>query len=181
LSEMKRVVEDNFDCKDVDCDFNISEGKILSQVIHFATVKNVDLIITGKKSDSVKSSILATQLANKAPCSVLIIPKDCNCEITNVFTAIDFSGHSHRALETALEIKELSAATLKCLHVYKVPIGYAKAVRDKVLNVKGSLLVLGSRGRGSVTSELILTAKTPVFAVKEKGENLNLLKALFDH
>ena len=69
----------------------------------------------------------------------------------------------------------------------KVDHNIARAIRDFLWMHKSDLLIVGARGRsaaaavllGSVTENLMRITNIPLLAVKRKGENMNLLKALF--
>lgn len=71
--------------------------------------------------------------------------------------------------------------------IIKVDHNAARAIRDFLWQHKIDLLIVGARGRtaaaavllGSVTENLIRMTNIPLLAVKRKGENMNLLKALF--
>lgn len=71
----------------------------------------------------------------------------------------------------------------------KVDHNVARAIRDFLWRNKIDLLIVGARGRtaaaavllGSVTENLIRMTNVPLLAIKRKGENMNLLKALFKH
>lgn len=71
----------------------------------------------------------------------------------------------------------------------KVGHNTARAIRDFLRMHKIDLIVVGARGRsaaaavllGSVTENLIRITNIPLLAVKRKGENMNLLKAIFEN
>jgi nucleotide-binding universal stress UspA family protein len=204
----------------------------LEQILQHAKTKDVDLIILGNDKSLTSNSILAPQVANKAPCSVLSVPYEAKPKITKVVAGIDFSQHSKRALQMAIDLKSMAKASIECVHAYKAPKGYAQAeleydeimklmkanaidefsnflssiegadsaisceyvpetdavggVRETLEDTDADLLILGTRGRssaarfilGSVTEELLLSASVPIFAVKAKGENMDVLHAL---
>jgi len=69
----------------------------------------------------------------------------------------------------------------------RVERNIAKAIREFLWEHKTDLIIVGARGRtaaaavmlGSVTENLIRITNTPLLAVKRKGANMSLLKALF--
>lgn len=70
--------------------------------------------------------------------------------------------------------------------VIKAERNPAVGIRDFIWKHKTDLIIVGARGRtsaaatllGSVTENLIRMTNTPILAVKRKGENMNLLRAL---
>lgn len=75
---------------------------------------------------------------------------------------------------------------INIISVIKVEHNIAGAIRDFLWEHKIDLIVVGARGRsaaavllGSVTENLMRITNIPLLAVKRKGENMNLLKALF--
>lgn len=102
------------------------EGNPLETVLRWSKVKNVDLIILGRKQTLEGSGSLAKRIAHKSPCSVLFlteIPEPIQLE--RIMVPIDFSSHSVLSLECAQEIAG-APQNIKCFHIYEVPAGYTK-------------------------------------------------------
>jgi nucleotide-binding universal stress UspA family protein len=103
------------------------EGDRLEEILRFIKENDVDLMLLSKKLDRGDGGILAEKLARKAPCSVLIIPRDQEPRITRILVALDFSEYSSDALEKAVKIASACGINeLDCLHVYGVPTGYSR-------------------------------------------------------
>jgi len=124
--DMKRMVDENFTNKtDVEYDCLVEEGNRKEKILHLSVVKNVDLIILGT-SRSMKGSLLSTQLAHKAPCSVLSVPYNTKANVTKIAVASDYSECAERAVELAVSCSSYSQIPIVNIHAYDVPIGYAK-------------------------------------------------------
>lgn len=82
-----------------------------------------------------------------------------------------------------IDLKGLSAIPLFALNRNS-----AAAIQETAQRDRFDLLVVGTRGRGtgaaalmgSVTERLLWTTEVPLLAVKKKGANMNLLKALLE-
>ncbi|MGE4158015.1 MAG: universal stress protein [Planctomycetota bacterium] len=234
--DMKVLVERNFgeNLSQMECSYKAMEGQLVAEVLRYASIKDVDLILSGTSREAERSSTITTSLARKASCPVLSVPYGHKPSIKTLGCPMDFSRHSERAFATALELANQGRARLVCIHAYDVPRNFAKARKSheefaaimkahaqhefgklmstfhcdpsqvtceyvlnghppaaihEVLNRTGiDMLVIGSRGHGAVASmvlgsvaeEILLTAKIPVMAVKEKGDNASFLKLFFN-
>jgi nucleotide-binding universal stress UspA family protein len=106
--------------------YEIKEGYPLNEILHLSKQKNIDLIIIGKKGGPM-SGTLAEKVARKAPCSTLIIPVGSVPKLTNILVSVDFSENSIDAMDVAIAFASAHGeASVHCLHVYNVPIGYYK-------------------------------------------------------
>lgn len=210
------------------------EGNPMETVLKWARVKDVDLIIMGRKREKRGSGSLSKGTAQKSPCSVLFVSEDYEDKnFDHLMVPIDFSSYSVLSLEVAQGMTN-DPDTIKCYHIYEVPAGYTKTGktfqefseimlqnakkdyqsfikkhglpayecifiqksdrnRAKILmkaakNDGVDFIIIGSRGRtnsaslliGSVAEKLIsLNNKIPMLVLKEKGENMRFLEALF--
>lgn len=102
------------------------EGGTLDKILRWSKVKDVDLIIMGRKHDLEGSGTLAKRVALRSSCSVLFLPEDMKAEsFEKLFVPIDFSSYSVLALDYAKEINQ-DPSNIKCFHLYEVPQGYSK-------------------------------------------------------
>lgn len=103
--------------KNIDFHFEISEGHTLTEILRKAKLKDIDLLITGRRLKIAGGSKLPEKLARKAPCSVLVVPEDAHIRLQKLFVPIDFSEQSKLALESAYEMsKSIKGATLIAFH-----------------------------------------------------------------
>jgi nucleotide-binding universal stress UspA family protein len=102
------------------------EGGTLDKILRWSKVKDVDLIVMGRKHDLDGSGTLAKRIALRSSCSVLFLPEYMKAEtFKRLFVPIDFSSYSVLALDYAKEISE-QTEDVKCYHLYEVPQGYTK-------------------------------------------------------
>jgi nucleotide-binding universal stress UspA family protein len=125
---MARLVEEHFKgCGDVDVAHEIAEGPKLAELLRLIKNKDIDLVLTGRQVDDTAACALAEKLARKATCSVLVCPDDSEPKIARILVPIDFAEPSEDAVDVAVAFASASGtATITCLHIYDVPIGYGK-------------------------------------------------------
>jgi nucleotide-binding universal stress UspA family protein len=112
--------------EEVGFEVEAKEGDPLETMLRWSKVKNVDLIIMGRKNNYKGSGSLAKKAAHKSPCSVLFFTESqINQKITQLMVPIDFSSYSLLSLHAALEIAK-DPRSIKCYHLYDVPSGYSK-------------------------------------------------------
>ncbi len=90
---------------DIECKVEVIEGKPYEKLIHWTQVKEVDLLVVGKKSVSEGSGITARRVARSTRCNVLFVPSDAALKTKNIIVPLDFSIHSRHALQFALDIQ----------------------------------------------------------------------------
>src|SRR5690606_15257134 len=101
------------------------EGGTMDKILRWSKVKDVDLIIMGRKHDLEGSGTLAKRTALRSSCSVLFLPEYMKEEtFKKLFVPVDFSSYSALALDYAREFSE-QAEDIQCYHLYEVPQGYS--------------------------------------------------------
>jgi nucleotide-binding universal stress UspA family protein len=102
---------------------DVMEGSEIPELLRVIRREDIDLVLVARKADSRKRGLLAEKLARKAPCSVFIVPAGFLPDIQNILVPLDFSDHSHDALEVALAFARAGGLSeITCLHVYSLPI-----------------------------------------------------------
>lgn len=102
----------------IDVTHEVLEGSQLDMLLQHIRLKNIDLVIVGRKSWEHTSGHIAEKVARKAPCSVLIIPEGRDLIVENILVGSDFSPHSKEAMDIALAFAQGSASSkIACLHV----------------------------------------------------------------
>ncbi len=126
--EMKRKVEKHFpEYLSYEVHFEAVEGSPKKELLHRTHVKNIDLVIVGRKKQSHGSGIIPRQLARKIPCSILFVPDNVSFSLRKILVPVDFSPYSEMAADTATQIAKVdNDVELIFQHVYKVPYGYYK-------------------------------------------------------
>ncbi len=105
----------------------IQEGQMLDEILKQVRINGIDLVIYGMAKDDARSKNMATKLARKAACSVLVMPEGRVLSLENPAVAVDFSEYSADATDAALAfIKASGKSNLGVIHVYQVPIGFHK-------------------------------------------------------
>jgi nucleotide-binding universal stress UspA family protein len=117
---------------DYDVDFQIIEGSPRKELARWAHIKNIDLLIVGRKNITHGKGIVPQQLARKLGCSILFVPEKVNYRLGEIMVANDFSEYARSALNTALlfthtdpDIKIISN------HVYSLPQGYYRTGKSE--------------------------------------------------
>ncbi|MFD2034478.1 universal stress protein [Belliella marina] len=127
-AEIKSLIkaEKNLDSS-LDTEIIVLEGSPMETFLRSAKIKDVDLIIMGRKDDLPGSGSLSKSLAQKAPCSVLFLTEKGPVAVPKkVMVPMDFSEHSHISFEFAEKLNIDLNAEIVGMHLYEVPTGYYK-------------------------------------------------------
>lgn len=126
-SEINTLIAASNFPKNIEIEIVVEEGNPMSTVLRWAKIKDVDLLIMGRKKELPGSGSLAKSLAQKAPCSVMFIPEQVDIKIPNkILVPMDFSAHSNFTVQFAEKAAEEFGANIYGLHLYEVPSGYYK-------------------------------------------------------
>lgn len=114
--------------EDIETEVFVEEGSHpLDTFLRWAKIKDVDLIIMGRKDVLVGNGILADGVAKKAPCSVLLVQEKRPIKFPKkILIPTDFSSHNHMIYEFGEVIADELDAELVPMHIYEVPHGYSK-------------------------------------------------------
>ena len=121
---MHESIKNIFDSIKCDFHFDVLEGDPTHQVIHWAQVKDIDLIILGKKQYHIGKGITSRNIVNIVHCSALFVTANSKIEPKSILLPTDFSKASHLAFQKAVKIASMVKATLTCLHTYEDPTGF---------------------------------------------------------
>lgn len=108
----------------VEVSIEVLEGNAEDKIIRWSDIKEIDLIVLGKKNKLKGSGLLSNRLAKVAHCSILTVPEEAPPKINKILVPVDFSSSSKMAINEAKLIADKSGATLSLLNVYVVPSGY---------------------------------------------------------
>ncbi|ELR69777.1 universal stress protein family [Fulvivirga imtechensis AK7] len=108
------------------CEYKVEvrEGSAEENILRWAKIKEIDLVVMGRKVHSKGSGVLPGKLARTAPCSILYVPENANNKISKLLVPVDFSKTSSLAFEEALLIRKSSGASIVLHNSYEVPSGY---------------------------------------------------------
>ncbi len=99
----------------------------METLLRWARIKDVDLIIMGRKETLKGTGSLAKGIAKKAPCSILLLQEHREAELPKrIMVPSDFSEHTHMIYKFGERIAQELNAELIPVHVYEVPHGYSK-------------------------------------------------------
>ncbi|HEX9651649.1 MAG TPA: universal stress protein [Cyclobacteriaceae bacterium] len=112
----------------------VKNGDPAKEILKLIEQLDIDLIVMGKKPSAESSGVVLHQVARRADCNLLIVPKGGDAVLNDLRTsrkllvANDYSNHSELAMEHAVNMA-LNSDTKKtieiyCQHVYTVPTGY---------------------------------------------------------
>ncbi|WP_209329858.1 universal stress protein [Lunatimonas salinarum] len=105
----------------------VKEGSPMETVLRWCKIKDVDLLVMGRKKQLEGSGSLARNLAQKAPTSVLFIPEGFGTDHpSKLLVPLDFSDYSHITVDLAMKLATKIHASVACCHLYEVPAGYSK-------------------------------------------------------
>jgi len=102
------------------------EGEPFEQILRQAHIKDIDLIIMGRKPKDRDHSQLGARISEQGPCSVLLVPTRTNMEINEIFLPLDFSEASKRSLNFAKDLSEQLDAEVRAIHFYALAKGFLK-------------------------------------------------------
>jgi len=121
---MKGKIKNHFDKINCDFHFDVLEGDPTYQIIHWADVKKIDLIVLGKKPYHIGKGVTARNIVNIVHCSALFVTTNSCLQPKSILVPTDFSKASHLAFQKAEKIAGIVKASLTCLHTYEVPTGF---------------------------------------------------------
>lgn len=126
-AEINTIVKQQEFPEDIDIEVIVEEGKPMDTVLRWAKIKDVDLLIMGRKEDLEGSGSLAKHMAQRAPCSVMFFTEKSPLKIPEkLLVPLDFSDHSFLTLQFANRLADEIGCKILGMHVYAVPVGYYK-------------------------------------------------------
>ncbi|QSE98114.1 universal stress protein [Fulvivirga lutea] len=103
----------------------VMEGNAEDKILRWSKIKEIDLIVVGKKSSLKGSGLLPNRLAKIGHCSLLAVTEKMPPKsLTKILVPVDFSSSSKFALKEALGLAKKSKAKIILHNTYKVPWGY---------------------------------------------------------
>jgi len=120
---LKEKAEAYFDKNNIEIEINVVEGKPYEKLLNWIELKEIDLVVVGKKKQTEGSGITAKRMVRKTKASVLFVPESANSNFQSVLVPVDYSVQSAKALRAGLGLKEHSPNDLKvkALYVSSIP------------------------------------------------------------
>lgn len=111
--------------RQVEVAVQVVEGSPLKELLHWSKVKQIDMVVAGRKLHLRGSGVLAQKILRSSRMSVLFVPENVEPRLNHIVVSVDFSEYSMMALDrilhSALARPEVQ---ITCLNVYEVPTGY---------------------------------------------------------
>jgi nucleotide-binding universal stress UspA family protein len=105
----------------------VLDGSVTEELLKYVQIKQIDLLIVGRKLGLKGLGIVPQKLARKVPASILFVPEGRQPLLSKILVSVDFSNNSRMALEEAIELANKSnASSIALLHTYRLPLGYYK-------------------------------------------------------
>lgn len=104
-------------------DIEVVEGQPYQKLIHWSEVKEIGLLVVGRKKESKGSGITAKRVARHARSNILFVPEGSSEEIKRILVPVDYSENSARAMKTALKIQRRAGGNIEiqALHIIDMP------------------------------------------------------------
>jgi nucleotide-binding universal stress UspA family protein len=117
---------------DVERSVKVVEGKPYVQLLHWADIKKIDLLVVGKKNTRNGSGVTAKRVARHTRSSVVFVPEDVNSGCKNILVPIDFSKLSFKAFRIAYKLKQKDPSVhLSCIFISELPpSNYYLSIQD---------------------------------------------------
>ncbi|MEN8248569.1 MAG: universal stress protein [Bacteroidota bacterium] len=123
-ADMRESISNEFQGVSCDFHFDVLEGDPTHQIIRWSQVKEIDLIILGKKQYHIGKGVVSRNIVNIVHCSALFVTANSMIEPKSVLLATDFSKASHLAYQKAVKIANIVKASLTCIHTYEIPTAF---------------------------------------------------------
>lgn len=108
-----------------DYEIKAVEGNRAEQLLKWAKIKEVDLIVLGRKSELEGEGIISKKVVRLAPCSVILVPEVLPQHLQKIVVPIHFSEASNLAFEFSLNLaSHHQGLKIECLNIFSVPTGY---------------------------------------------------------
>lgn len=126
-SQIEHEIENVKPSLDIPYEIIVKEGNPQETMLRWSKIKNIDLMVLGRKKSKSPSDSLVNNLSQKYPHPVLLLPEIRSQEtFQKLLLPIDFSRHSKVSVLLASEIVSKTGGEIRCCHLYEVPRGYTK-------------------------------------------------------
>jgi nucleotide-binding universal stress UspA family protein len=192
--ELNEKVEEKF-TSSAEWEVLISEDPYSESLLNYIVDKyEIQLAIIGNKNKSKGTGVVSGKLLHLLKCNILSIPKNAKPVITNIWAGTDFSSASKKVFEVAENLQRTTAAKVKAVHVYNVPVQFSPYIPKENLDLKienhlkekYKKFIKKIKFKGDLTTEIIpgrdsgvaeklrtkaKTSKVDLIIVGDKGRN----------
>ena len=126
---LEKIIQDKID-QNLKCPANtqikieVREGNAEDKILKWSDIKDIDLIITGRKEELKGSGLLPGRLAKFGHCSILMVPEKASTKISKIMVPVDFSKSSKVAIQEAQTFADKTGAKIAIQNTFTVPWGY---------------------------------------------------------
>jgi nucleotide-binding universal stress UspA family protein len=162
-NELNEKVEEKF-TSSTEWEVLISEDPYSESLINYIVNKyEIQLALIGNKNKSRGTGVVSGKLLRMLKCNILSIPKNAKPLITNIWAGTDFSSASNKVFEVAEKLQKTTAAKVKAVHIYNIPVQFSPYIPKEHLDVKienhlkekFDKLIKKIGYKGELTSEII--------------------------
>ncbi|MEZ4987869.1 MAG: universal stress protein [Saprospiraceae bacterium] len=124
LQQMDEKINRNFTAPShISLSHVVRIGDPLTGLLGYAKELDADLMLIGQKKGEGGHGILPRKLAGMLSSNALIIPQNSRLSMQKILVPVDFSPHSQKALEVALQIglQLKGSPEIVCLHLFDMP------------------------------------------------------------
>jgi len=134
--ELNEKVEEKF-TSSAEWEVLISEDPYSESLLNYIVDKyEIQLAIIGNKNKSKGTGVVSGKLLHLLKCNILSIPKNAKPVITNIWAGTDFSSAPKKVFEVAENLQRTTAAKVKAVHVYNVPVQFSPYIPKENLDLK---------------------------------------------
>lgn len=110
------------DYEQFDMSYKVVEGSPSKQLLHWAEIKEADLMILGRKPVHRGRGIVPEQIVRNSTCSIFLVPENASKKCDTVVVPIDFSPYSKSALEMGIKLSQgQERSSVYPFNLYEIP------------------------------------------------------------
>jgi nucleotide-binding universal stress UspA family protein len=163
---------------------NVLEGKPEEQLLHWASVNEVDALLIGKPPLTENKKVTPYHLTRLAPCSVIIVPEQATTQLKQIFIPVDNSSYTNMSLEKVERLLSKNPSLQVTLyHAIPPPITflvsnsprYKQFVEELKNDVREEMkeLVQMAEKRDNLTFEIAVCDDSAAECIIQKGQDLD--------
>ena len=118
----------------------ILEGTRLSSILNFASKTQLDLLLATVKKNMPLQGEIASKIARKGPCSMMILPDRPISSFGHIFSPVDFSSYTELCVKASKSLyKSMEGHTITFHHSYYNADKYLNSVYETPLEVHDTI------------------------------------------
>jgi len=105
---------------EIEC--KVVEGSPTKEILRWSKLKEIDLLILGRKNDYRGRPVVPQQIARSSNCSVLFVTNNPSYELKKIICPTDFSEYASFAMETSITLAQTDThSEILAYHLYDLP------------------------------------------------------------